>query len=138
MGDALHIFQAEEVLNMNKIISIELKALAKALLLSLILCLLGASVVYYSNLNETLFPTLGRIILVSCIFICGCQVSKAYGSKGLLRGVFMGLICFILLVIATYTFNSSLIDLKSFFYTLFLCLTAGGFGGILGIGLSER
>lgn len=138
MGDALHIFQAKEVLNMNKIITIELKALGKAFLLSLILCVLAAGAVYYSNWNETLLPTLGRIILISSVFLCGCQVSKAYGSKGLLRGVLMGLICFILLVIATYTFNSSLIDLKSFFYTLFLCLTAGGLGGILGIGLSER
>ncbi|MDD3268913.1 MAG: TIGR04086 family membrane protein [Syntrophomonadaceae bacterium] len=123
---------------MNKILSIELKALGKALLLSLILCLLAAAIVYYSSLNETLFPTLGRIILIITVFLCGCQVSKAYGSKGLLRGVFMGLLSFILLVVATYVFNSSLIDWKSFFYTLCLCITAGGLGGILGIGLSEK
>ncbi|MDD2620594.1 MAG: TIGR04086 family membrane protein [Syntrophomonadaceae bacterium] len=123
---------------MDKIPSIELKALGKALVFSFVLCLLAAVIVYYSSLNETLFPTLGRIILISSIFLCGCQVSKAYGSKGLLRGVTMGLVSFIILVIATYTFDSSLIDLKSFIYTLCQCITAGGLGGILGIGLSEK
>lgn len=123
---------------MHKIVSVELRALGKAFLLSLILCLLAAAVIYYSSLSETLLPTLGRIILISSVFLCGCQVSKAYGSKGLLRGTTMGIISFIILVIATYAFNSSLIGLKSFFYTLFLCVSAGGLGGILGIGLSEK
>ena len=50
----------------------------------------------------------------------------------------MGLVFFILMLIATFIFNSSLIGFKTFIYTLGLCVVAGGLGGILGIGLSDQ
>ena len=42
------------------------------------------------------------------------------------------------MLIATFALNSSLIGLKTFLYNLVLCLAAGGLGGILGIGLSDK
>ncbi|MEN6350273.1 MAG: TIGR04086 family membrane protein [Syntrophomonas sp.] len=123
---------------MQKILSIELRALVKGLILSLILCLIAATVVYYSNLSETIFPSLGRIILITGAFFCACLVSSAHGSKGLLRGVTMGILFFIILFIATLVFGSSHIAFKSFFYSLLTFIIAGGLGGILGIGLSSK
>lgn len=123
---------------MDRKLSFELIGLGKGLLLSLVLCLLATPVVYFTGIKETLMPTLGNLILAAGIFWCGCYVSKSYGSKGLVRGVSMGLVFFILMLIATFIFNSSLIGFKTFLYTLSLCLAAGGLGGILGIGLSDR
>lgn len=123
---------------MDKKLSIEVKGLGKGILVSLVLCLLVTPVVYFTGIKETVMPALGNLILAIGIFWCSCYVSKSYGSKGLVRGVSMGLVFFILMLIATFISNSSLIGFKTFLYTLSLCLVAGSLGGILGIGLSDQ
>lgn len=123
---------------MDKKLPVELKGLGKGLLLSLIICLLSAPIIYFTGIKETVLPTLGNLIIAVGVFWCGCYVSKSYGSKGLVRGMSMGLTFFILMLVATFIFNSSLIDFKNFLYTLCLCLVSGSLGGILGIGLSDK
>ena len=121
---------------MNRILSVELRAITKAVLFSLVLGLISAFVIYFSSLSEELLPALGKGILILSIFLAACQVSKHYGSKGLIRGLSIGMVFFIIMLVATFIFNPSLIALKTFVYTLLLCLMAGGLGGILGIGLN--
>jgi putative membrane protein (TIGR04086 family) len=123
---------------MDKKLPVELKGLGKGLLLSLIICLVSAPLIYFTGIKETILPTLGNLIIAVGVFWCGCYVSKSYGSKGLVRGMSMGLTFFILMLVATFIFNSSLIDFKTFLYTLCLCLISGSLGGILGIGLSDK
>jgi len=123
---------------MKNNLSIELSGLGKILLVSMILCLVSATIIYYSGLRETLLASLGKLILIVSVFIGGCHVSKAYGSKGLVRGISTGIIFFIIMLIATIIFNSSIICVKTFIYTLLVCVISGGLGGILGIGLSEN
>ncbi|HHV15353.1 MAG TPA: TIGR04086 family membrane protein [Gelria sp.] len=123
---------------MDKKLSIEVKGLGKGLLLTLVLGLLVTPLIYFTGIKETIMPTLGNLIMAVGIFYCSCYVSKAHGSKGLVRGISMGLVFFIFMLIATIVFNSSLISFKTFLYTLSLCLIAGSLGGILGIGLSDQ
>ncbi len=123
---------------MNKNLSIEVKGLGRGLVVSLVLCLVSAAAVYYSGLKETLLPSLGNIIMIISVFWAGCYVSREHGSKGLVRGISMGLLFFILMLIATYGFNPSLIGLKSFLQSLCICIFSGALGGIAGIGLSEN
>lgn len=117
--------------------SIELKTIGKTLVWSLLLCLVTAMVVYFSGIRETLLPTLGKLILIITVFSAGCAVSRQYGSKGLVRGMTIGVAFFILMLIGTIGFYPDLISFKSFLSTLAITVTAGGLGGILGIGLSE-
>lgn len=117
--------------------SAEIKALGKALALSLILCLLSATIIYYTGINETWQAPLGKIIITIAIFAAACSITKFYGNRGLIRGISTGLAFFILMLISTLLFAKSAINMASFFYTLLLCITAGGLGGILGIGLSD-
>lgn len=123
---------------MDKFKSVELKAIGRALSVSFMLCILVASVVYYSGLRETLLASLGKIILTISVFWAGSYVSKYYGTKGLVRGMTMGVVFFILMLIATLLFSKATISLGSFFYSLAVCIVAGGLGGILGIGLSDN
>ncbi|HQA07410.1 MAG TPA: TIGR04086 family membrane protein [Syntrophomonadaceae bacterium] len=117
--------------------SVELKVIGKALVWSVFLCVVIAIVVYFTGIKETLLPTLGKMIIILTVFGAGCSVSRHYGSKGLVRGMTMGIAFFILMVIATIGFQPELISFKSFLSMLAITLTAGGLGGILGIGLSE-
>lgn len=122
---------------MFKNLVIELNGLARALVMSLVLSVGTAVVVYFTGLAETVFPTVGKIVIISSIFVGACYISRLRGSRGLLRGINFGLIFFILMLITTLAFDPSLVQMKSFFYTLLLCLASGALGGVLGIGLSE-
>jgi len=123
---------------MDKKLPVELIGVGKGLLITLILCFLMAPLIYFTGIKETIMPTLGNIILAIGVFWCGCSVSRFYGSKGLVRGLIMGLAFFIFLLIVTFICDFSLISIKAFFYTLSLCLVSGALGGILGIGLSDK
>ncbi|HZK42730.1 MAG TPA: TIGR04086 family membrane protein [Syntrophomonadaceae bacterium] len=123
---------------MDRLKSVELKAIASTLSISFFLCIIVAGIIYYSGLRETLLPTIGKIILAISIFTAGSYVSKFYANKGLVHGISVGIIFFILMLIATFIFSKSAISLTSFFYNLAVCLIAGGLGGILGIGLSDN
>lgn len=123
---------------MDKKIPVELCGLGSAAGLSLILCLLSATIIYFTSLSEELLACVGKIILIVAVFWGGCYVSKAHGSKGLVRGISMGIVFFILMLAATLICNAALISLKTFFYTLFICIASGAVGGILGIGLSDN
>ena len=122
---------------MGKLKSVELRAIGRALLFSLVLCVFVATIVYYTGLKETLLASLGKIILTISVFYAGTYVSKYHGSKGLVRGVTMGVIFFIIILTASLIFNKATIGLGAFFYSLIVCVTAGGLGGILGISLSD-
>ncbi len=121
---------------MKRILTVELRAITKAVILTLILGLVLAFVIYFSSLSEELLPALGKGILILSIFLAACQVSKHYGSKGLIRGLGVGGVFLTLTLLASLVFNPSLITLKTVLYGLLFCLTAGGLGGILGIGLN--
>lgn len=122
---------------MSKTMSVEIKTLVKTLLFSLILALIAGTIVYYTSLQESLLSSLGKIILIFTVFTAGCLVSKSYGNKGLVRGMSMGLIYFILILAVTFIFDPAIIDFKAFLAALLISLTAGGLGGILGIGLNN-
>ncbi len=123
---------------MIKNLSIEFVGLGKALVASVILSLLATVLIYYTGLEETLFAPLGNVIMVISVFWGACHVSKARGSKGLLRGINIGVAFFILMFIATLVFNPSLIGMRNFLLTLMMCVLSGSLGGILGVGLSNN
>ncbi|MBO8158351.1 TIGR04086 family membrane protein [Thermosyntropha sp.] len=119
-------------------LSVEIQALSKALALSIILCIITATIIYYTGLKETLLAPIGKIIIIISIFTAACSITRFYGNRGLVRGISTGIIIFILMFIATLIFNPSVISIASFLYTLLICIIAGGLGGILGIGLSDQ
>ena len=121
---------------MPKSMSIELAALIKTLLFSFVMALIAGTVVYFTPLQESLLSALGKMILIITIFTGACLVSRNYGNKGLVRGLAMGSIYFVLIVAATFIFAPAILSLASIVYTLLISLAAGGLGGILGIGLA--
>lgn len=122
---------------MKLALSVEMKALGKALLLSIFLTIISAALVYYTRISEMIFPTLGRIILAATAFYAACATARVRGSKGLLRGFNMGAAVFILVFIATLALEPAAVGLKTFACAFLLCLVAGAMGGIVGVGLYE-
>jgi len=116
----------------------ELKGLGIAILIGLLLSTLGSTLVYFTGLKETILNPLSKVVLVISVFTGGCVVSNAYGNKGLVRGISLGIMFFTLMLIFTLIASPSHIYLKGFLYTLLACIVSGGLGGILGIGISEN
>lgn len=123
---------------MSEKLPIELKGLLKSMLLGMISCVVLAGIVYYSNLTEALLAPLGKLVLIASVFYAGCYSSKSYGNKGLIRGITMGVLIFIVLIIASLIFHAVPISFASFFTVLAICVGAGAIGGIFGIGLSDN
>lgn len=117
-------------------VPIEVKGLIKALLLGMITCVVLAGVIYFSSLQETLLAPLGKLILTASVFYAGCYASKEYGNKGLIRGITMGVLFFIVMLIASLIFHAVPIRTGNFFTALATCVGAGAIGGIIGLGLS--
>ncbi|MDD3854045.1 MAG: TIGR04086 family membrane protein [Syntrophomonadaceae bacterium] len=122
---------------MNKPGSVEIMAISKAIAISLVLCIFAGTIVYYSSIPDTSMALIGKLIVLLSIFWAGCYVSRHYGSKGLVRGISMGIAFFIVMLIATLAFDTSLISPGGLLYSLTTCIVAGGLGGILGLGLSD-
>lgn len=121
---------------MVKNLPVELKGLGKAIIIALVLGIVAAVVVYFTDLQETLLNPLANIVLIISIFYGSCYLSKSHGNKGLLRGMSFGLSFFILMLAATIILNPALIDFKSFIYNLLICMISGILGGIVGVGIS--
>ena len=123
---------------MARKIPVEMIGLGRAVILAVLLGFLLAVVLYYTGLKESILHPAARLILIASVFTGGCYVSKIRASKGLVRGMSLGVGFFILMLIANLAFKSAFPGLKDIFYTLAICILAGGAGGILGIGLSEN
>jgi putative membrane protein (TIGR04086 family) len=121
-----------------KKLPVELKGLGITILIGVVMCILASTLVYFTGLKETVLNPIAKVVLVISVFTGGCVVSKAYGNKGLVRGISLGLMFFILMLITTLIYSPGHIYLKGFFYTLTACMVSGGLGGILGIGMSEN
>lgn len=117
--------------------SVELKALIKAFIFSILLSFICGLVVYYTSLSELLLPTVGKVILLLTAFYAALSATRVRGSKGLIRGVNMGAAVFILVFIATLALQPAAVAIKTFIYSLLLCLVAGALGGVVGVGLHK-
>jgi putative membrane protein (TIGR04086 family) len=116
---------------------IELKALGQAVILSLILCLAVGTIVNLTNLPETLLTPVGKIIFVLMIVTGSFYSSKAYGNKGLIRGINMGLLFFIVFLLINMVLQNVPGNLTSLLWPLCQCLVFGAIGGVLGITFSK-
>jgi putative membrane protein (TIGR04086 family) len=118
--------------------SIELKGLLRSLLYGMIACIIASAVMYFSSIQESLSAVIGRLILIASVFYAAGYVTKSYGNKGLIRGITMGVMFYIVLLIASLIFHQTRIDVQSYLLNLLICLGSGAIGGILGLGLNNN
>jgi putative membrane protein (TIGR04086 family) len=118
---------------MKDFLNIELAALGKAFIWSVLLCLVAGAIVNLTSLSENLLPYLGKAIFLLTVFVGAFYSARAYGSKGLIRGINMGLLFFITILIITMILQKAALGLTTLLWVLLQCIAAGGAGGIAGI-----
>lgn len=119
--------------NDEKTFFVILKGIAISLGITLILLIIFAAILTYSNVNESTMPTVIIIITVLSIFI-GSQITTGKIKKnGIVNGVIVGCIyiLFLYLISSIITKNFSLNN-----YSIIMIATSmliGGLGGIIGV-----
>lgn len=110
-----------------------LKGLVAALVVTFIFMAVAAALVTYTNMNESFISYISFASTCISALICGFVAGRGVNSKGVLWGVFLGLVYAVIMiaiikaVAKTDTLGTSVI------WTVVQAVLCGALGGILGI-----
>lgn len=104
-----------------------------SLLISLVLVCILAVIVYFANISDR---TVSAIIFwVSClsVFLGALILARNIENRGLLNGVLLALVYFLILFAVSLLANGGVAPTMSNFLRFFSILASGGLGGVFGI-----
>ena len=118
-------------------LSMNIKKILKALLLALILSIIVIGIlsvaVYFLNISDRTISTLIMLLSALCIFFASFVLTKNIEKSGLLNGILLSALYFLVLILLSLLVNGS-VDLGfSNFLRLLVTIASGALGGILGI-----
>ncbi|ACV62238.1 hypothetical protein Dtox_1362 [Desulfofarcimen acetoxidans DSM 771] len=111
-----------------------LKSTLVALMFSTVLIALLGLIIYYSDISETTIPWISAGIIFLSVTCGGLFAGKMSGTKGLLHGLSVGILFFLIIWLASALILPGHILLLSSLHKLLLSLTSGALGGVLGVG----
>lgn len=109
-----------------------------SLLISLVLVCVLAVVVYFSNISDRTVS--GVIFVISClsVFLGALILAKNITSRGLLNGLALGGVYFVILLVVSLLVNGGVALSFSNILRLLSILASGGLGGVLGINTNKE
>ncbi len=109
-----------------------LKYLLFSYIITGVILLLMALVLYRFGLTEKIVSIAMIVLYISASFLAGYLAGRKMGSRRFLWGLLMGAAYFLVLVLLSLTVNHSVGNItSSFFTTLLLCACGGMLGGML-------
>ncbi len=121
--------------------SFSFSSVIRGTVVGLVISVLGAAVLglvfYFSNLSEQTLPLLGAIILFLSVFTGGVFAAQRAGNRGIYHGLAVGIVFFAVSWILTTLFFPGSAAVWDVARKLLITCAAGGFGGVLGVGLSS-
>ena len=115
-----------------------LKGTFLSLFISLVLVCILAIIVYFSNISDRTVS--GIIFAVSClsVFLGALILAKNITSRGLLNGLALSGVYFVILLLVSLLVNGGISMSMSNFLRLFAILASGCLGGVLGINTNKE
>lgn len=115
----------------KKITSI-LKVLVLAYVVTAVLLLLGAFIMYKAGIGESRMRIFVMVIYGIVTIISGFVYGRIRGGRRLLNGCLIGLIYFaVLMVISLIVNHGSCQDLKKAAISMTVCIVGGAIGGVM-------
>lgn len=114
-----------------------IRGLFWALLVTIILGIIISVLLQYTSLSEGLLGSYSTFIFFISMLSGSAIGAKAAGSKGLLHGLSISLLYWILTLLIGIIWNPEALTLIFLAKRLAFTLGAGVFGGIIGIGLAK-
>ncbi len=114
-----------------------LKGLLAGCIFTAIVFFTYALLITYTDIRENHVSTTALVTTaISCI-ISGFITARSAESKGLLRGMFSGLMYAVIMLAAAFALIPSFMPAPKFIVTAALAAASGGLGGTLGINLKH-
>lgn len=101
--------------------------------ISLVFMCILAIVVYFSNIQDRTVSSVIFILSALSVFIGAFLLARSVPNRGLLNGIALGGVYFIVLVILSVLVNGNVSMSSGNFLRLLSELSAGALGGVLGI-----
>lgn len=112
------------------------KALARGYILFLILFLLGALIVTYTDVDERVVPILSSIIMIIGIAYTSIYTAVHVKTKGWAHGALVAIIYIFILILLSKLFVANYIAItRTMFYKVCIAIITGVIGGIIGINM---
>ncbi len=116
-------------------IGVYLKGIIAAYLFSILIFLIMALMITYTNISESILPIFTSAVLIISVIISGTYTGIKLKRKGWLNGAVTGLIYIVLLFMMSWVFVEGFsLDLWTVYRTI-IALIAGGIGGMIGVNM---
>jgi len=114
---------------------IYVKGIIVACVVALLLFVILALLITYTNISESIIPAGILAILSIGALISGVYVGTNLKIKGWLNGILMGFIFIGFIFLVGCILNKEIVFELSFLYKLLIGIAAGGIGGMIGVNL---
>ena len=123
---------------MLKYLPVDLQALLRILVVGIILSAIGGALIFLTPLTENHTALIGAIAVAYSVYRGGQYAASVIHRNGLLHGLRVGLLFFILITIIRFIVIRTPLTFSEFYPTLLLVLAAGGIGGISGVNKERK
>jgi putative membrane protein (TIGR04086 family) len=121
----------------EKLFVIYAKALARGVILSVILLLFASLVFYFTNLNEAFMNTAVWVITVLSICYASIYGTRKIGVKGFLHGAVIGVLYIVVLAIIAFLVEKGQVNILSYVVMLVMSIVVGMLSGMIGMILKK-
>lgn len=112
------------------------RGILTALCTALLLILISALLFHFTPLSERFLPIFSLLILIVSVFFGSLVGAREAGIRGLLHGLIIGTIFFIVIAILSAIIAPGSLALLPFIKKLLACVIAGICGGMVGVSMS--
>jgi len=119
-------------------IKTDFQAILRILFFAVILSGVASCILYFTSLSETHMGLISSIILAISVLLGGMYASSRIRRRGLIQGLRVGALFFLLMILGTYFVHRSPLTLSELFPTFLLVLASGGIGGIVGVDKNKK
>jgi putative membrane protein (TIGR04086 family) len=114
---------------------IYVKAILAACVFALLIFIIMALLITYTNISESIIPMMASIVMVVSSLITGMVVGVKIKRKGWLYGALAGLVYILLIVFMSWVLVADFSIEKIVLIKSLLGIIAGGIGGMIGVNL---
>ncbi|SHI51361.1 putative membrane protein, TIGR04086 family [Geosporobacter subterraneus DSM 17957] len=111
------------------------KGIIAAYLFSLVIFLVMALMITYTNISESILPIFTSVILILSITISGIYTGTKLKRKGWLNGALTGLVYILLLFMMSWIFVDGFSIDRWTLYRTIIAVISGGIGGMIGVNM---
>ncbi|QZY57054.1 TIGR04086 family membrane protein [Crassaminicella profunda] len=119
----------------GSIIWVYVKAILAACIFALLIFIIMALLITYTNISETIIPMMASIVMVISTLISGMVVGAKTKRKGWLHGALVGVVYVLLIIFMNWVFVKDFSIGSPALLKSLIGIIAGGIGGMIGVNL---